>query len=113
MNNIMKYKGYWAKIEYSDEDECFYGEVEGLKNSSISFEGNNVKDLKKDFKKAIDYHLKICKENNEEPEKQCKGSLNIRLGTELHNKARLKSIEKNISINELIKDAVILYLKTN
>ena len=22
MNNIMKYKGYWAEIKYSDEDEC-------------------------------------------------------------------------------------------
>lgn len=113
MNNIMKYKGYWAEIKYSDEDECFYGIVEGLKNSSISFEGTTVKELKKDFKDAIDYHLQYCKEHNEEPEKQCKGSLNVRLGVELHNKAKMKSIEKNISINELIKDAIVLYLKMN
>lgn len=113
MKNIMKYKGYWAEIRYSDEDECFYGVVEGLKHSSISFEGNTVKELKKDFKDAIDCHLQYCKEHNEEPEKQCKGSLNVRLGVDLHNKAKMKSIEKNISINELIKDAVILYLKTN
>ena len=45
--------------------------------------------------------------------KQAKGSLNVRLGVELHNKAKMKSIEKNISINELIKEAVVLYLKTN
>lgn len=113
MNNIMKYKEYWAEIKYSDEDECFYGVVEGLKKSSISFEGTTVKELKKDFKDAIDTHLQYCKEHNEEPEKQCKGSLNVRLGVELHNKAKMKSVEKNISINELIKDAVILYLKTN
>lgn len=113
MSSIMKYKGYWAEIKYSDEDECFYGVVEGLKNSSISFEGTTVKELKKDFKEAIDNHLQYCKEHNEEPEKQCKGSLNVRLGVELHNQAKIKSIEKDISINELIKDAVILYLKTN
>lgn len=113
MNNVMKYKGYWAEIKYSDEDECFYGIIEGLKNSSISFEGTTVKELKKDFKESIDTYLQYCKEHNEEPEKQCKGSLNVRLGAELHNKAKMKSIEKNISINELIKDAVILYLKTN
>ena len=23
MNSIMKYKGYWAEIKYSDEDEYF------------------------------------------------------------------------------------------
>ena len=94
MKNIMKYKGYWAKIEYSDEDECFCGEIEGLKND-------------------INHYLSVCKATNTEPEKQCKGSLNVRLGVELHNKAKMKSIEKNISINELIKEAVALYLKTN
>ena len=113
MNNIMKYKGYWAEIKYSDEDECFCGKIEGLKNTLISFEGETVKELKKDFKEAIDFYLEGCRANNEIPEKQCKGSLNVRLGVELHNRAKMKSIEKNISINELIKEAVSLYLKTN
>ena len=113
MNNIMKYKGYWAEIKYSDEDECFYGIIEGLENDSISFEGENVRKLKKDFREAIDDYLEVCKANNLIPEKQCKGSLNVRLGTELHTKAKMKSIEEHISINELIKNAVAAYLKTN
>ena len=111
MNNIMKYKGYWAEIKYSDEDECFCGSIDGLKNVSISFEGETVKELKKDFKAAIDSYLKTCKDLGNVPEKQCKGSLNVRLGTELHTKAKQKSIEENISINELIKNAVAAYLK--
>lgn len=113
MDNIMKYKGYWAEIKYSDEDECFCGKVEGLKNTLILFEGQTVKELKKDFKDAIDSYLDNCKACNETPEEQCKGSLNVRLGTELHTKAKIKSIEENISINELIKKAVAAYLKTN
>ena len=113
MSNIMKYKGYWAEVKYSDEDECFWGEIEGLKKDLILFEGNSVKELKQDFKDAIDHYLQVCRETNTEPEKQCKGSLNVRLGVELHNRAKMKSIEKNISINELIKEAVALYLKTN
>ena len=113
MRNIMKYKGYWAEISYSDEDECFCGKIEGLKNDLVFFEGSTVKELKKDFKDAINHYLQVCKERNEDPERQCKGSLNVRLGTELHTKAKIKSLEKNISINELIKDAVASYLKTN
>ena len=113
MNSIMRYKGYWAEIKYSDEDECFYGIIEGLEHDSISFEGVNVKDLKNDFKDAIDDYLNLCKANNLIPEKQCKGSLNVRLGIELHTKAKMKSIEEHISINELIKNAVAAYLKTN
>ena len=113
MNNIMKYKGYWAEISYSDEDECFCGKIEGLKNDLVFFEGNTVKELKKDFKDAINHYLQTCKDTNSLPEKQCKGSLNVRLGTELHTKAKIKSLEKHISINELIKDAVAAYLKAN
>lgn len=66
-----------------------------------------------EFKDAINFYLDNCKASNEIPEQQCKGSLNVRLGTELHTKAKMKSIEENISINELIKNAVALYLKTN
>ena len=113
MKNIMKYKGYWAEVQYSDEDECFWGEIVGLKKDSITFEGQSVTELKKDFKDAINHYLEVCRETNSEPEKQCKGSLNVRLGVELHNKAKMKSIEKHISINELIKEAVNLYLNTN
>lgn len=113
MSNIMRYKGYWAEINYSDEDECFCGKIDGIKNDLIFFEGQTVKELKKDFRESIDHYLQICKETNTEPEKQCKGSLNVRLGVELHNKAKIKSIEEHISINELIKNAVIQYLKTN
>lgn len=111
MDNIMTYKGYWAEIKYSDEDECFCGKIEGLKDSLILFEGQTVKELKKDFEDAIDSYLDNCKKNNEVPEQQCKGSLNVRLGTELHTKAKMKSIEEHISINELIKNAVASYLK--
>ena len=113
MDNIMRYKGYWAEIRYSDEDECFWGKIEGLKKTSITFEGQTVKELKKDFKDAIDFYLEGCKIENTIPEKQCKGSLNVRLGVDLHTKAKMKSIEEHISINELIKKAVMAYLATN
>ena len=113
MSSVMKYKGYFAEIRYSDEDECFYGVVDGLKNDSITFEGDSVKELKKDFKEAIDHYLKVCKDTNTKPEEQCKGSLNIRLGVKLHSEAKIKAIEKNISINELMKDAITMYLKQN
>ena len=112
MKNVMTYKGYWAKIEYSDEDECFFGKIEGLKNDLICFEGETVKELKEDFKNAIDHYLETCKNLNEKPEVQCKGSLNVRLGPKLHNEAKIKSEEKKISINEFIKQAVANYIKT-
>ena len=55
MDNIMKYKGYWAEIKYCDEDECLYGVIEGLKNISISLlyvknKMNNQRTVQRFFK---------------------------------------------------------------
>lgn len=61
----------------------------------------------------IGHYLKLYEEANEEPKKQCKGSLNIRLGVEFNNEAKIKYIERNNSINELIKDAVSYCPKMN
>lgn len=106
MNNIMKYKDYWAEIKYSDEDECFYGEVEGLANDSISFEGNTVQELKNDFKDAIDHYLDVCEKNNLKAEKQYKGSFNVRIEPELHQKATQFARAFNISLNQFVAKAI-------
>ena len=106
MNNIMEYKGYYAKIEYSDEDKCFFGVVRGLRNTSISFEGETVEELKKDFEDAIDCYLEDCKANNEKPEKQYKGSFNIRIEPELHVEAVKFANLFNMSLNQFVAKAI-------
>lgn len=111
MENVMEYKGYYGSINYSDDDEILYGKVLGLKNALILFEGKTVRELKKDFKESVDDYLELCNSKGIEPEKQCKGSLNVRLGVDLHTKAKLRAEQENISINELIKIAVSKYLE--
>lgn len=106
MNNIMTYKGYWAKIQYSDEDKCFWGEIEGLENDSISFEGDTVEELRKDFENAIDHYLSVCKETNSMPEKQYKGSFNVRIEPELHKRATLFAESFNMSLNQFVAKAI-------
>ena len=106
MNNIMQYKGYWAAISYSDEDGCFCGTIEGLKNDIISFEGDTVKELKKDFEDAIDSYLDTCKRLGCEPEKQYKGSFNIRIEPELHQKAVRFANTFNMSLNQFVAKAI-------
>jgi predicted HicB family RNase H-like nuclease len=41
MNNYLHYKGYIGSIEFSEEDNVFYGKVIGIK-PLISFEGDTV-----------------------------------------------------------------------
>lgn len=106
MDNIMVYKGYWAKIKYSDEDGCFCGAIEGLENASISFEGESVEELRKDFEDAIDSYLETCKESNWKPEKQYKGSFNVRIEPELHKKATMFAEVFNMSLNQFVAKAI-------
>lgn len=58
MKDMMKYKGYFGSVHYSDEDEVFYGKVEFIR-SLISYEGVDVTSLKTSFQEGIDDWLKI------------------------------------------------------
>lgn len=39
--NAMTYKGYAARIEYSDEDGCFIGHIAGIQDI-VGFHGSSV-----------------------------------------------------------------------
>ena len=45
MKNTMEYKGYVGNVEFSEEDEVFFGKVIGIR-SLISYEGATAKDLR-------------------------------------------------------------------
>lgn len=110
MNNVMRYKGYWAKIQYSEEDNCFWGEIEGI-NDMITFEGTTVKELREDFEGAIDDYIDHCHRYSKEPQKQYSGSFNIRIDPELHKQASILSKIKDISLNQLVETAIAKEVK--
>jgi predicted HicB family RNase H-like nuclease len=82
--NIMKYKSYIAQIEYSDEDEEFFGTVINLSRDSIVFGGKTVAQLKKHMHEAIDGHIENCRKLNIEPEKPYSGRITFRTSPEEH-----------------------------
>lgn len=56
MNKLLYYKGYSGSIEFSEEDQLFYGKVLGIR-SLISYEGKTIQQLLTDFHKAIELYL--------------------------------------------------------
>ncbi len=105
MNSVIQYKDYIGSVEFSEEDLIFYGKVQGI-SSLISYEGKNGIELIYDFHNAIDEYLSLCEKEGIEPEKAYKGSLNIRIGSELHRQAAIYSITHNKSLNSFIEEAV-------
>ena len=54
---FLKYKGYTGSVEYSEEDNCLFGKVQGLTKDRIIYEGTTVDELTADFHGAIDDYL--------------------------------------------------------
>lgn len=68
VSNILYYKGYYGKIEYSAEDKVIYGKIMGI-HSLISFESESATDIEIEFHNAVDDYLSYCEEEGIEPEK--------------------------------------------
>lgn len=105
MKNLMEYKGYYAKIQYSAKDEVFFGTIEGI-NDIISFEGVSTDELKTAFCEAVEDYLDMCKRYGKEPQKTYKGSFNVRIDPELHKKAAIQAMSKGTSLNQFVESAI-------
>ena len=110
MKNLMQYKGYSAKVEYSDDDKCFFGVVLGLADS-VSFEGQSIEELNSAFVEAVDDYLEMCQRIGKKPEKAYKGSFNVRINPQLHKQAAISAMSAHISLNQLVEKAVKSYVK--
>ena len=47
-SDLLKYKGYSARPEYSVEDRIFYGTILGI-SDMVDFQAENAKDLEDEF----------------------------------------------------------------
>lgn len=106
MNNTMEYKGYVGSVEFSEEDALFFGKVLGVR-ALISYEGENARDLVEDFHSAVDDYLELCAAEGVEPEKAYKGSFNVRISPELHKKAAIAAMAKQISLNRFVEESIV------
>ena len=102
----LKYKGYIGSVEYSEDDKCLFGRVQGMLKDRISYEGSTVEELTADFEGAVDDYLQLCTEKGVKPRKPYTGVLNVRLTPEIHSEAAMAANKAGISINAFIKNAV-------
>ena len=102
----LRYKGYTGSVEFSEEDNCFFGMVLGLNRTGIIYEGTSVESLKKDFEESIDFYLRDCIEDGVEPETPYSGKLVLRMTSEMHREAAEKAEKLGVSLNKFIKQAI-------
>jgi len=66
MNNLLHYKGYSAKPEFSSDDAVFYGKILGI-SDLVNFQSENSKEIELEFHKAVDNYLEFCEKVDKKP----------------------------------------------
>ena len=97
--NTMSYKGYSARIEYDERDNIFVGRILGIRGI-ISFHGETVAQLRREFEKFIRDYLAECKEEGVQPEKPASGRLLLRVSPEIHGRALVAAQAAGKSLNQ-------------
>jgi len=109
--DYLEYKGYKGSVEYSKEDNCLFGKVQGMSKALILYEGQTLDELRKDFEEGIDSYIEGCKADGIEPAKPYSGKLNLRMSSELHSKIAAFVASTGITINDFINKAIKNELK--
>ena len=111
--DYLEYKGYKGSVEYSKEDNCLFGKVQGMSKALILYEGDTLEELRKDFENGVDSYLEACKADGVEPAKPYSGRLNLRMSSELHSRVAAVVAATGTTINDFINKAIQNELKLN
>ena len=109
MKNVLEYKGYHTRIEFDSESLVVRGKIEGIKDF-VDFECADLLHVENEFHAAVDAYLDFCKEVGKEPDKEYKGSFNIRITPELHKKLVVVALKNGDTLNATVEKAIANYV---
>jgi predicted HicB family RNase H-like nuclease len=102
----LKYKDYIGSVEYSEADNCLCGKVLGMTKDSITYEGNDIEELRADFEAGIDSYIEGCKEMGITPRKGYNGVFNVRLPSYIHCQVAMVAEQRGTTVNSFVRDAI-------
>ena len=109
MSQTLQYKGYDGSVLYSAEDRLLHGRILGIRDM-VSFEGTDVESLENNFKAAVDEYLAFCDAEGKTPDVPFKGSFNIRIPQDLHQRAARYAEEHDRKLNAVVQEALQEFL---
>ena len=95
----MQYKGYAARIVYSDEDKCFVGHIAGIRDI-VGFHGESVEELRAAFEESVDDYLETCEKVGKSPQRPYSGKVMLRIPPELHAEIAMRAEASGKSLNQ-------------
>lgn len=111
MKNLLEYKGYYTKIEFDAESMTLRGKIEGI-NDYVDFEADDISRIEAEFHSAVDDYLDFCKEVGKEPEKEYKGTFNVRISPQLHKRLAVCAFKDGCSLNAEVEAAIASFCQS-
>ncbi len=109
MSQTLTYKGYDGSVLYSAEDKLLHGKIVGIRDA-VLYDGVDIPEVEKNFRGAVDEYLDFCKAEGKTPDKPFKGSFNIRISQDLHQRAAMYAEEHDLKLNAVVQEALREYL---
>lgn len=66
MKRLLKHKGYFGEVYYSEEDECYVGRVLGIR-SMLAVHEDTASETIKELIDSIDDYLQFCEDEGRMP----------------------------------------------
>lgn len=103
--NVLKYKGYAARIDFDPLDRLFVGHIAGI-DDIVGFHSDCVEGLIAAFEEAVDDYLATCAAAGKPPEKPCSGNVFIRVDPATHARIATAARIAGKSINQFGSEAL-------
>jgi predicted HicB family RNase H-like nuclease len=108
--NRLFHQGYYGSVEYSAEDDVLHGRLLNI-NDIVTYEGATVAEIKTNFVEAVEGYIQMCAELGQMPDKPASGKFNVRIEPGLHRRAQEKAAILNVSLNDLVANALWEYIE--
>lgn len=105
MTNLLRHRGYTARIEFDGDDRIFFGRIAGI-SDGVGFHADTVDGLIAAFEEAVDDYLETCTKLGKKPEKPYSGKVMLRVDPGVHAKAALAAQLSGKSLNQFGEEAL-------
>lgn len=110
--DVLEYKGYHTKVKFYADELVLRGKIEGI-TDFVDFECSDLRDVEAEFHHAVDDYLEFCAEVGKSPEKEYKGTFNIRIKPDLHKRLFIESLKNDESLNATVERAIEAYFENS
>ena len=102
---MMEYKGYRAAVTFDDSVDMFHGSVVDTRDV-VTFMGDSVEQLRREFKVSIDEYLEFCRERGREPDKPYSGAISFKVSSKVHRTADAAARSEGKTLEEWLAETV-------